>query len=272
MPLSPGGRCRSVRLLRDIREGTKVLLLLELTRRRHTRLKGLAEKLGLTVAGVSEYVKAMQTEGLVTHVGGEYRATKQGVEFLQTHVLALRDFVDTSLSDMAIVDEAVALAAESIREGDRVGLFMEKGTLVARKRESPSTGVAAFSTGRGHATLVRELEGIVSLKPGKIAIARMPPIRPHERKLAQAGRRLFRRLNPDLVAALDVRGRQLAATIGVERVVEFAAVAASVEAAHRGLRVLVLSPEDRVGEVVEAIESANLRTEEKIPYETLSLG
>lgn len=260
-----------MRLLRDVREGTKVLLLLELTRRRHTRLKGLAEKLGLTVAGVSEYVKGMQAEGLVSHAGGEYRATNEGVDFLQTHVLALRDFVDTSLSEMAIVDEAWAMAGEPLRKGDRIGLFMEKGVLVARKRDSPSKGVAASRARRGDVVLVRELEGIVSLRPGKIAIARLPPSQPDEGSLARAGRTLLRRKKADLVAVLDARGRVLAASLGAERVEEFAPIAAAVEAAQRGLRVLVLCPEDRVGEVVAAIEAANGRTEDKIPYETVSL-
>lgn len=260
-----------MRLLRDIREGTKVLLLLELTRRRHTRLKGLAEKLGLTVAGVSDYMKAMQNEGLVAHVGGEYRATKEGVEFLQSHVLALRDFVDTSLSEMAIIDEALAVAADAVAQGHRLGLFMEGGTLVARKRKSPSTGVAAFPAAKGEVVLVRDLEGIVTLKPGKIAIARMPPIRRGDRKLVQVGRKVVRHVKPDLVAALDVRGRSLAVRMGVDRLAEFAPIAASIEAAQRGLRVLVLSPEDRVGEVVAAIEGANERTVEKVLYETVNL-
>ena len=251
-------------LLRDIREGTKLLLLLEMTSRRYSRLKGLAEKLDLTVAGVSEYVKAMDKEGLVQHVGGEYRATKRGVEFLQERFRTLRSFVETSAREMTIIDRTAALAAEDLAEGERVGLFMERGTLIARRRRSPSTGVAATAAKRGQPVWIRSLEGIVELRPGRVSIARLTA-----RSTLEGARRLARRVRPEAVAVLEVQGKAFAAKLAVEPVLEFAVVAATIEAAQRGLHVLFLCPEDRVAEVVAAIEESNVRSEDKIPYETL---
>lgn len=255
-----------VRILRDVREGTRLLILLELTRHRHSRLKGLAEKLDVTVAGVSEYMTGMEEEGLAQHVGGEYRATQKGVEFLQERFRALKAFVESSAREMAIIDEAVALAAEDVEEGDRVGLFMEKGTLVARRRSSPSAGVAAITAKRGDVLWVRDLEGIVALRPGKVSIARLAG-----RATVDGGRRLLRRVKPDAVAAFDLRGQRLASRLAVDHVIEFAVVPAAIEAAQRGLSVLLLCPEDRVSEVVGAIEEANSRSEHKIAYETLNV-
>jgi len=254
----------AVHLLRDIREGTKLLLLLEVTSRRYSRLKGLAEKLDLTVAGVSEYVKAMDKEGLVQHVGGEYRATKRGVEFLQERFRTLRSFVETSAREMTIIDRTAALAAEDLAEGERVGLFMERGTLIARRRRSPSTGVAATAAKRGQPVWIRSLEGIVELRPGRVSIARLTA-----RSTLEGARRLARRVRPEAVAVLEVQGKAFAAKLAVEPVLEFAVVAATIEAAQRGLHVLFLCPEDRVAEVVAAIEESNVRSEDKIPYETL---
>ena len=254
-------------LLRDIREGTKLLLLLEVTSRRYSRLKGLAEKLDLTVAGVSEYVKAMDKEELVQHVDGEYRATKKGVEFLQERFRALRSFVETSAREMTIIDRTVALAAEDFTEGELVGLFMETGTLVARRRTSPSTGVAATAAKRGQPVWVRGLEGIVELRPGKVSIARLTA-----RSTLDGARRLARRVRPDAVAVLDAQGKALAARLAMEPLIEFAVVAATIEAAQRGLNVFLLCPEERVAEAVAAIEESNTRSEDKIPYETLGSG
>lgn len=255
-----------MRILRDVREGTKILILLELTRTRHSRLKGLADKLDLTVAGISEYVGGMTEEGLVKHVGGEYRATRKGVVFLQERFRTLRTFVESSGREMAIIEETVALAGEDVSEGDKVGLFMENGGLVARRRASPSTGVAVIAAKRGDPVRVRDLEGIVDLRPGKISIARLTG-----RTTANGGRRVFRRVRPDVVAAFDLRGQGIAAKLAVDRRIEFAVVPGSIEAAQRGLNVLLLCPEDRVAEVVAAIEDANARSEDKIPYETLNL-
>ncbi len=66
--------------------------------------------------------------------------------------------------------------------------------------------------------------------------------------------------------------RAYAAKLGVDRPIEFAVVPAAIEAAQRGLNVLLLCPEDRVAEVVAAIEATNERTEDKIPYETVVVG
>ena len=253
-------------ILRDVREGTKLLLLLEVTSRRYSRLKGLAEKLDLTVAGVSEYVKAMDKEGLVQHVGGEYRATKKGVEFLQERFRALRSFVETSAKEMTIIDRTVALAAEDLAEGEPVGLFMEKGALIARRRRSPSRGVAATAAKRGQPVWIRSLEGIVELRPGKVSIARLTA-----KSTLEGARRLARRVRPEAVAVLDVQGKAFAAKLAVEPVLEFAVVAATIEAAQRGLNVFLLCPEAQVAEVVAAIEESNARSEDKIPYETLNL-
>ena len=259
-----------MRLLRDVRESTKLLLLLELTSRRVTRLKELADRLDLTVASVSEYVKAMEKEVLVVHVGGEYRATKFGVEFLQERFLALRDFVESSVREMAIIDRTVALAAEELKEGDRLGLFMEKGVLVARRKASPSAGVAATAALRGETVVVRDLEGMVKLEPGRISIVRLSA-RATERASA-AGRGIFRRVKPDVVAALGLTAKAFAAKLGIDRPIEFSVISAAVEAAQVGLDVLLLSPEERVAEVVAVIEEANARSEDKITYETLSVS
>ncbi|TLZ52008.1 MAG: winged helix-turn-helix transcriptional regulator [Methanobacteriota archaeon] len=248
--LGGGHHAGHVRLLRDVREGTRLLLLLEVTGRRHTRLKSLAEKLDLTVAGVSEYVKAMEAEGLVQHVGGEYRATRRGVEFLQDRFRTLRSFVESSAREMAIIDEASALASEGLSQGD-----------------PPSSGTAATAAKRGEVVFVSGLEGIVALRPGKIAIARLAA----RKAPVEAGRRVLRRARPDIVAVVDLRAKVFASRLAVKSPVEFAAIPAAVEAAQRGLNVLLLCPEERVAEVVAAIEEANARSEDKIPYETLNL-
>jgi putative transcriptional regulator len=243
-----------------------VLLLYEVTSHRHARLKGLAEKLGMTVAGVSEYVKGMEADGLIRHVAGEYRATKKGVEFLQERFRALRTFVESSAREIAIIDQTIALAAESLDEGDRVGLFMEDGTLVARRKPSPSVGVAVAKATRGDPVWVRDLEGIVELRPGKVSIGRIIA-----KSNPEGVRRAIRRGKPNVLAILDVQAKSLAAKAAVKSMIEFAVVPATIEAAQRGLPVLLLCSEDRVAEVVAGIEAANARSEDKIPYETLTI-
>jgi len=74
------------------------------------------------------------------------------------------------------------------------------------------------------------------------------------------------------VAALDIAGVVLARELGLKPRIEFGVLPATVEAAERGVNVLLLLPEERVAEAVQAIETANARLEDKIPYETVTLG
>lgn len=263
-----------MRLLRDLRESTTFLILLAVTQERHTRLKTLADELGMTVQGVSDYVRRLTDEGLLQLVDGEHRATRKGVERLQEHFLGLKGFVATAGRAIAFIEATPALAGGPIRRGDRVGLFMEGGRLVAHPgRDSPSTGTAARDASKGEDVTVRDLDGIVALRPGRVTIARVPSAREGGSHAlhATSGRRLAGRTRGARIAALEVTGIAAARKLGLRPDIEFGVLPATVEAAERGVDVVLIVPEDQAAEAVQAIEAANARLEDKIPYESLTL-
>jgi len=258
------------RVLRDLGGSTRLLILLEMTRRRTHRLKDLAPSLGMTVQGVSEYVRAMAREGLVQASSGEYRPTIKGVDFLHEHFRELREFVERSAKEVALIDVTAAVAGADVRAGDAVGLFMERGALRAYpRRSSPSQGIAAADARSGDDLGVRDLQGIVRLHPGRISIWRIPSIR-------DGG---TRRLGPRaraprgaVVAAADLVSEVAARKLRLAVEIRYAPVAASVEAAQRGQDVLLLCSEEGVADAVTAIEEANAALQEKIPYAISTAG
>lgn len=261
-------------ILRDLRQTTRLLFLLEVTASRHSRLRTIAERLGMTVQGASEYAHGLEKDGLLTIVDGEYRGTKKGVEFLHDRFVRLRSFVEQAGTAMALVETTAALAATPIHRGDGVGLFMENGLLVAyANRASPSHGIATHEAARGELVAVRDLEGIVALKPGRIVIARIPSGRAGRWHIPAAeSKRILRMTKGFVVAAKDVNGIVAARELGLKPRIEFGVVPATVEAAERGVNVLLLVPEEGATEAVQAIEAANARLEDKIPYDSVALG
>ncbi len=261
-------------MLRDLRESTEVLFLHEVTANRHTRLRTIAERLGMTVQGAADYAHRLEGEGLLTAGAGEYRATKKGIDFLQGRLRELRAFVEQASRSTAFVETTMALAGSTIRRGDRVGLFMEDGYLVAHAgRPSPSVGLATEDANRGEDVAVRGLEGIVALKPGRITIARIPGSRAAARRVGpEASRRILQRCRGAVVATVDVEGLMAARRLRLRPRIEFAPLAGTVAAAERGMDVQLLVPEERVAEAVQAIEAANARREDKIPFESIALG
>jgi len=261
-------------VLRDLRESTQMLFLHEVSANRHTRLRTIAERLGMTVQGASDYAHRLEADGLLVVTGGEYRPTKRGIEFLQNRVRELRSFVERAGRNIAFVETTAALAGATLHRGDRVGLFMEGGYLVAYpNRPSSSTGTAAEEAAKGDGVAVRTLEGIVTLHPGRVTMVRVGPAPSGLGKAPPAAvRRVRQRARGALVATMDVPGLTAARALGLRPRIEFGVLPAVVEAAERGMRVVLLLPEDRAAEAAQAIEVANSRLEEKIPYESLALG
>src|SRR5256884_6813187 len=139
-------------LLRNLRTSTRLLFLYEVTTSRHTRLRTIGERLGMTIQGASEYAHGLEEDGFLSLVNGEYRATKRGIEFLHDRMHELRGFVDRAGREMAFVETTAAMAGGSVHRGGRVGLFMENGVPVAHEgRASPSTRVAGLDAARGAA-------------------------------------------------------------------------------------------------------------------------
>jgi putative transcriptional regulator len=261
-------------LLRNLRLSTRLLFLYEVTTTRHTRLRTIAERLGMTVQGASEYAHSLMADGLLSATGGEYRATKKGVEFLHDRLHELRDFVNRAGREMAFVETTAAVAATSIPRGAKVGLFMEAGLLVAHAgRASPSSGIAAHEASKGDIVAVRNLEGIVSLRPGRVVIVRVRSGMSGRRVTpSSSASRLLRRARTSIVAGLDVVGVVTARQLGLKPRIEFGVLPATVEAAERGMDVLLVLPEERAGEAIRAIEEANAKLEDKIPFESVTLG
>ena len=260
-------------LLRNLRASTRVLFLYEVTTSRHTRLRTIAERLGMTVQGCSDYAHGLERDGLLSKVDGEYRATKKGVELLHDRLVDLRGFVERARREMAFIETTEAMAGNTIRSGNQVGLFMEDGVLVAfAGRSSPSSGLAVHDAAKGELLAVRSLEGIVALRPGRIIIGRVSARGARRAAPVAASKRILREANEFVVAALDVGGLAAAKELGLRPRIEFGVVPAAVEAAERGVNVLLLAPEERAVEAVQAIEAANAKLEDKIPYESVALG
>lgn len=269
---SPGGNGMNV--LRDLRESTQVLFLHEVTANRHTRLRTIAERLEMTIQGAADYAHRLEGQGLLVVADGEYRSTMKGIQYLQVRVRALRAFVERAGRSMAFVETTAAMAGTAVHRGDRLGLFMEGGYLVAYpERTSASTGVAADDAMKGDRIAVRALEGIVALRPGRVTVVRIGSTTPSPGKQAAfSTRKVRQRARGAIVATMDVPGLAAARRLRLRPRIEFGVLPAVVEAAERGVNVVLLLPEERAAEAVLAIEAANAVLEDKIPYESLALA
>lgn len=265
----------TVRVLRDVRLSTKVLILYELAQGRSRGQRDLAGAIDATPQLVSDYLKLMEREGLVERAGRAVRPTVQGFQFLQERLQELGDFTYRAMREVNVINACAAVAVEDIGEGERVVLELRDGTIVARPGEKgPSKGVATRAAKAGEDVAVRDLEGIMDIRTGAVTVAALPSAVEGGTSKADLKRlkaQLTGRPAP-VVAALDPVGLVAARKLRLEVGIRFGAERAVVDAALRGVDVLVLGGRDALGPVIEAVEAHNQRSAVRIEHSELDLG
>ena len=267
-----------MQVLRDLRSFTKLLILVELKSQPRIKLRDLAQKLEITTQGASEYLKLMIKENLIAKINGDYRLTQQGVEFLHKNMSVLKNFVDNSIKDLNIINACTAIAGENLKDGDRVGLVMENGELVAikidKKKRAKSEGVILYSAKKGEEVAIVDLQGIVEFVYGTITIMELPSI------LAGGSRALdlikvkkvISSIKYDKLVISDVIGKNLFNKLRMKPDIEFSAVPAAIEAALKGLNVLLATPTEMLANTIAFIEEKNSKMKNKVQYKVIPLN
>jgi predicted transcriptional regulator len=262
-----------VRILRDLAHSSRVLLLLELRRRPASRLRPLAEAVGLTQQAVSGYLKQLEADGLVRRSEGAFRVTPAGEALLEAEIADLKAFADRAARELVRVETCVAIAGAHLKKGDRVGLFMTRGRLFAFPgRKSPSVGVAQSDADEERDVLVGELEGIVEIGEAALTLVQLPA--GHEGGSGAADSawlKGFTGKRPDaLWAALDEVGEGALREARIPFEFEFAPFESAKAALERGVSPMYVGGPETVGMLVAAIEAAKAQGRlGAFPYEVL---
>ncbi|NIP33515.1 MAG: MarR family transcriptional regulator, partial [Thermoplasmata archaeon] len=169
------GNGRNMRMLRDLRLSTKVLILHQMVKEPGVGQRDLAAILEVTPQAISDYLKHMEEEGLIEREGREARPTVEGFQFLQEHLQELGDFTYRAMRDVNVINSCPAIAGEELKEGEPVVLELEDGYIVARKGKwGPSTGVAGRDAEMGEDLAIRELRGIIEFTSGSVVLISLP--------------------------------------------------------------------------------------------------
>ena len=118
---------------------------------------------------------------------------------------------------------------------------------------------------------MHELQGIIEFTTGSVVIISLPSAVEGGTSavdLEDLGERLSG-LDPDVVAVVDPVGVVTAKLLELDVDIYFGVDRATVDAALRGLDVLVLGGRDTLGDVVDAIRVHNDRSDTRIEYSML---
>jgi len=262
-------------LLRDKGEFTKFQILLEVMRNQpHVKQKDISDKLGITIQAVSKYFKKLAKEGLL-EAGSEradYRLTAKATAKMREDLRRLEDYVVSVKHDLKIERAWPAIATQSVKAGDEVGLIMKEGVMYTVAPDNPATeakGIALADAQPEEDLGLRDLKGKVQMKQGKILIVKLPSIRKGGSRAVDLEKiKLFYdEFKPERVGVMGAVGRAVLNKLGLKANIEFGISRAAAIAASRGLNVFVLVVGRMVNRMIEEIDSINLKSASEVVYE-----
>lgn len=128
-----------VNVLHSKRESSRFQILVEIAAHQpDVRQKEVAERLGVTTQAISDYVRELVADGLVTTNGRtRYSVTKEGVEWLLDGAAELKRYARMVMEEVIEhVSVWRALAEVDLVEGKRVFLEIRGRLLCANKKEN----------------------------------------------------------------------------------------------------------------------------------------
>lgn len=256
-------------------ESTEFQILLEVMRSQpHVKQKDVADAVGITVQAVSKYFKKLVREELL-EVGSEradYRLTHKANEKLRDYLKKLDSYTARIKSDLKIERLLPALATIPIKKGEAAGIIMNEGVLYAVHADDPESearGIATQNALPGEDVGLRDLEGKVKTRWGKVMMVRLPSIVEGGSRTVDLAkvRRLYKEFHPDRVGVIGVVGRAVLNKLGLKADLDFGITRATALAAERGLNIFVLVVGRMVNQLIEEIDLTNMKHSSNIVYE-----
>ncbi|APV44435.1 putative transcriptional regulator [Dehalogenimonas formicexedens] len=223
--------------------------------------KAIAVNLNITPQAISDYLKHMTADGLVSSEGrSRYRVTTNGVNWMLRELRALNDYVN--LAERAVTDIAVnaAIAEARITEGQVVGLVMKEGILSARPEQNGGAwGLASQNADPGEDVGVSGVKGIIPLKLGKISLAIVPGILEGGSRSTDLSRLKALVRGNRHVAAAGIEAYAALRKIEVEPRYFYAVPQVAVEAVRYGLEVIIVAVAEELPALTKILSEAEIK-------------
>jgi len=261
-----------MKLLRDKKRLTRFLILYRSAVESPRRLADIASELDMSEQAASNYVSEMEDQGLIDRSSGTYHPTSKGMEVVRDVLEDFGSFLEEASDQIDLISATTAIASESIKEGEKVGLSMEDGLLRASLEVSSSKGTALHDAEKGQPLRIGGLEGITEMEVGKLYLLKSDL--DHGEDIDSVVRELknkVKELDFDKIAVMEETQYGLCGMMDMEPDIVFAPVRASINAAEKGLDVLFMLSKDDLDRIIEKLSRRNKGLDEEycVDYEVV---
>ncbi|MFA5222289.1 MAG: MarR family transcriptional regulator [Methanoregula sp.] len=248
-------------ILRSKREVSRLQILVEIAEHQPAvRQQEIAEKMGVTPQAISEYIRELIDEGMVSAIGrGNYEVTRAGIEWVLANAESLESYARHIRRDIIQqVSVWAAIAGEDLKEGDEVGVYMKAGFLYAAKKPQQATGTVTTDAKKDEDVGVARLNGIIEHKEGVIHVCKVPRIQHGGSKSVQT-RKLKELIHPSgMVAAVGLEAYIALKNAGKKPDMFFGAREGVIEAAFHGIDCVIVIVDEEFTDFLKRLETVEL--------------
>jgi len=249
-----------IEVLRNKNLTTRFQILVEIANAGATiQQREIAKTLNITPQAVSDYIAQLAREGLRVAEGrARYRVTNEGVNWIIKTLRELGDYNTFIQRAITNLSTCAAIAADDLKKGQKVGLKMKNGLLLATSgKESKASGTAISAAKAGEDVGVSGIEGIVPLEVGRVTILRVPGIQRGGSSKVNYDILKERLAKSDLVTALGLEALAALRKSGTG-FQHYGAAAAAIEAAQSGLKPLVVCVDSEAADLIARLEKERI--------------
>lgn len=248
-------------LLRSINLVTKFRILVEVAANQpDIQQRDIGKRLGLSPQAVSDYFKGLLKEGwLITDGRAKYRVTREGVDWMLKSLKEWQSYSDVVQKAIANISVCAAVSGNDIDAGQKVGLLMRDGLLIATgDNESEAQGIAVFGAVKGEDVGVSSIEGIVPLEIGKVTVLRIPNIQVGGSRQVNFNRLKKAVKGKNLICAIGIEALIALRKIGIEPSYIYGVKEAVVEAARSGVSPVIVCVETDTASLLKMLEDNDI--------------
>jgi len=248
-------------ILRSKRETTRFQVLVEIAEHQPSiRQLEIAEKLGVTPQAISEYIRILVEDGLISAEGrGRYYVTHKGVEWVINNAETLEGYARHVRRD--IIHQVVtwaAIADADLKKGDAVGVYMKGGWLYAGKKPQTAMGMVTNDAVKGDDVGVARLAGIIEHTEGKIQVAKVPRIERGGSSTVDLMKLKALAKNANIIGAVGLEAYLSLKKAGITPDMFYGAREGIIEAAFHGMQCLMLIVDEEFTDFLKRMETAGL--------------
>jgi len=259
--LTQGGKDPLYTILRSKREVSRLQILVEIAEHQPAvRQQEIAAKLGVTPQAISEYIRELVDEGMISAFGrGNYEVTKTGIEWVLKNAESLESYARHIRRDIIHqVSVWAAIASEDLYSGDEVGVYMKGGFLYAGKKSQAATGTVVADAKKDEDVGVARLNGIIEHREGVIHICKVPRIQHGGSRKVQLAK-LREVVRPvGMVAAVGLEAQIALKQAGRKSDMFFGAREGVIEAAFHGIDCAIVIVDEEFTDFLKRLESVEL--------------